>query len=90
VAVRGPARLAGWRGLAAAADGGHAGCHGYELLSFGADGRRTAAERLPVDNPASAAAAAERDFGVDAAAWRPAYALLGPPPPAAGPPPPAT
>ena len=70
----------GWRGLAAVADGGHAGCQGYELLSFGADGRRAAAERLPVDNPVSAAATAERAFGVDAAAWRPAYALLGPDP----------
>ena len=67
----------GWRGLAAMVDGSRAGCRGYELLSFGADGRRTAAERLGVDNPASAAATAARAFGVDAAAWRPAYALLG-------------
>jgi hypothetical protein len=67
----------GWRGLVAVADGGQAGCQGYELLSFGADGRRTAAERLPADHPAAAAAAAERVFGVDAAAWRPAYAVLG-------------
>jgi Domain of unknown function (DUF4262) len=67
----------GWRGLAALADDSHVGCQGYELLSFGADGRPAAAERLLVDNPASAAAAAERAFGVDAAAWRPAYVRLG-------------
>jgi Domain of unknown function (DUF4262) len=67
----------GWRGLAAMVDGSHAGCLGYELLSFGADGQRTAAEPLGVDNPASAAVTAARAFGVDAAAWRPAYALLG-------------
>jgi len=67
----------GWRGLAAVADGSHAGCQGYELVSFGPDGRRTATERLLVDNPASAAAAAHRAFGVEAAAWRPAYVLLG-------------
>jgi hypothetical protein len=67
----------GWRGLAAMVDGSRAGCLGYELLSFDADGRRAAAERLGVDNPASAAAAAARAFGVDAGAWRPAYALIG-------------
>ena len=67
----------GWRGLAAMVDGSRAGCLGYELLSFDADGRRAAAERLGVDNPASAAAAAARAFGIDAGAWRPAYALLG-------------
>jgi hypothetical protein len=66
----------GWRGLAAVADDSHVGCQGYELLSFGADGRPTAAERLPVDNPVSAAAAAQRGFGVDAAAWSPVYARL--------------
>ena len=59
------------------ADDSRVGCQGYELLSFGADGRPAAAERLLADNPASAAAAAERAFGVDAAAWRPAYARLG-------------
>jgi len=66
----------GWRGLAAVADDSHVGCQGYELLSFGADGRPAAAERLLAGNPASAAAAAERAFGVDAAAWRPAYVRL--------------
>jgi len=67
----------GWRGLAAVAGDRHVGCQGYQLLSFGADGRRAAAERLLADNPVAAAAAAERTFGVDAAAWRPAYAMLG-------------
>jgi hypothetical protein len=67
----------GWRGLAAVADDRHVGCQGYALLSFGADGRRTATERLLVDNPAAAVTTAEKAFGVDAAAWRPAYATLG-------------
>jgi len=66
----------GWRGLAAVAGDSHVGCQGYELLSFGADGRRTAAERLLADNPVSAAVVAQRAFGVDATAWRPAYARL--------------
>jgi Domain of unknown function (DUF4262) len=67
----------GWCGLAAMVDGSQAGCWGYELLSFGPDGRPTAAEPLGVDNPASAAVAAARAFGVNGAGWRPAYALLG-------------
>jgi Domain of unknown function (DUF4262) len=67
----------GWRGLAAVAYDEHIGCQGYALLSFDAEGRRIATERLRADNPVAAFQAAENAFGIDWAAWRPAYAVVG-------------
>ena len=66
----------GWRGLVAVAYDDHVGCQDYAVASFDAEGRRIATERLLADNPVAAMQAAENAFGIDQAAWRPAYAVL--------------
>jgi Domain of unknown function (DUF4262) len=66
----------GWRGLAAVAYDDHVGCQGYAVVWFDAEGRQVATERVGGEHPVLAMKAAENTFGIDQAAWRPAYAVL--------------